>query len=95
VLNFNRSEGTITLTQQYRQPYGPSIFSPELRVALVNHGMLLSDDTGNINVELQLDLTGLSDSEGMVFQRVAPEVVDDVLSEIQGLVDQIEAKRIR
>jgi len=95
VLNFNRSQGTITLTQQYRQPYGPSIFSPELRVALVNHGMALSDDTGNINVELHLDLTGLSDSEGMVFQRVAPEVVGDVLSEIQGLVNQIEAKRIR
>jgi hypothetical protein len=95
VLAFNRSEGTITLTQQYQQPYGPSIFSPELRVALVNHGIVLRDDAGNINLELQLDLTGLSNSEGMVFQRSAPEVVEDVLSEIQGLVGQIEAKRIR
>ena len=95
VLNFNRGRGTITLTQQYQQPHGPSIFSPELRVALVNHGMALSDDTGNINLELQLDLTGLSDSEVMVFQRSAPEVVEAALSEIQGLVNQIEAKRIR
>lgn len=95
VLNFNRGWGTITLTQQYQQPHGPSIFSPELRVALVNHGMALRDDTGNINVELQLDLTGLSDSEVMVFQRSAPEVVEAALSEIQGLVNQIEAKRIR
>jgi hypothetical protein len=94
-LFFNRRQGTITLVQQYQQPYGPSIFSPELRVALVNHGMKLSDETGNINVELQLDLTGLSDSEGMVFQRFNPEVVEYVLSEIQGLVDQIEAKRLR
>jgi hypothetical protein len=95
VLTFNRGQGTITLAQQYRQPYGPSIFSPELRVALVNHGIELRDDTGNIKAELQLDLTGLSDSEGMVFQQVAPEVVEDALSEIQGLVNQIEDKRVR
>jgi hypothetical protein len=82
VLTFNRSQGTITLVQQYQQPYGPSIFSPELRVALVNHGMALSDETGNINVELHLDLTGLSNSESMVFQRFNPEVVEYVLSEI-------------
>jgi hypothetical protein len=66
-----------------------------LRVALVNHGMALSDETGNINVELHLDLTGLSNSESMVFQRFNPEVVEYVLSEIQGLVGQIEAKRLR
>lgn len=95
VLNFNRGQGTITLTQQYQQPHGPSIFSPDLRVALVNQGMTLHDDTGDINMELQLDLTGLSDSEVMVFQRSAPEVVKAALSEIQGLVNQIEAKRIR
>ena len=95
VIVFNRDQGTITLTQQIRQPYGPSLFSPELRVALVNQRMRLKDETGSISTELQLDLSGLSDSEVLVFQRTAPEIVDDVLSELQDLVRQVEGKRIK
>jgi hypothetical protein len=64
-------------------------------VALVNQRMLLKDETGSISTELQLDLTGLSNSEVLVFQRSAPEIVDDVLSELQDLVSQVEGKRIK
>jgi hypothetical protein len=95
VIVFDGNQGTITLTQQIRQPYGPSLFSPKLRVALVNQRMLLKDETGAISTELQLDLSGLSDSEVLVFQRTAPEIVDDVLSELQDLVRQVEGKRIK
>lgn len=95
VVVFDRNQGTITLTQQMRQPYGPSMFSPELRVALVNQRMELKDETGTISAELQLDLTGLSDSEVIVFQRSAPGTVEDVLSELQALVGQIEGRRVK
>jgi hypothetical protein len=95
VVAFDRNQGTITLTQQMRQPYGPSMFSPELRVALVNQRMELKDETGTISAELQLDLTGLSDSEVMVFKKSAPGTVDEVLSELQDLVRQIEGGRAK
>ena len=95
VLNFDREEGTISLTQQYRQPHGPSLFSQELRVALVKPNMVLHDATGSISTRLQLDLTGLTDSEEMVFQISSPEGVQDVLLEIQALANQIESKRPR
>jgi hypothetical protein len=95
VIVFDREQGTINLNQQYQQPYGPSMFSPELRVALVNQNMELTDDSGDIRVQLQLDLTGLSDSEHLVFQRSAPELVDAALSQIQAIVKQIEDKRVQ
>lgn len=90
---FDGQQGIITLAQQYPQPFGPSMFSPELRVAMVNQKMVLTDESGNINAQLQLDLSGLSDSEHMVFKRSAPELVDAALTEIQELVKQIEDKR--
>jgi hypothetical protein len=95
VIVFDRDQGKMTVTQHIQQPYGPSLFSPELRVNLVTQRVLLADQTGDINAELQLDLTGLSDSEVIVFQRTAPNVVSEVLSEIKDLVNQIEAKRPR
>jgi hypothetical protein len=95
VIVFDRGQGKMTVTQHIQQPYGPSLFSPGLRVNLVTQRVLLADQTGDINAELQLDLTGLSDSEVIVFQRTAPNVVSEVLSEIKDLVNQIEAKRPR
>ena len=92
---YDRETGIITLTQQYAQPYGPSMFTPELRVAMVNQKMVLSDDSGSITAQLQLDLSGLSDSEQIIFERSAPDLVDAVLSEIQALVIQIEDRRAK
>jgi hypothetical protein len=94
-VQFNRDEGTITMTQQYSQPFGPSLFSPDLRVALVNQRMQLSDGSGDITAELQLDLSGLSDSELILFKHRTPDVVDRTLIEIQELLNQIETKRIK
>jgi hypothetical protein len=94
-VQFNRDEGTITMTQQYSQPFGPSLFSPDLRVALVNQRMQLSDGSGDISAELQLDLTGLSDSELILFRHRTPDVVDRALIEIQELLNQVETKRAK
>lgn len=90
---FDREAGVITLAQQYQQPQGPSMFSPELRVAMVNQKMVLTDESESISVQLQLDLTGLSDSEYLVFKRSAPEIVEAALAEIQDIVKQIEDGR--
>jgi len=81
------------LTQKYKVPYGPSMFSPDLRRSLVYYGMKLRDETGNISVELHLDVSGLSESEEMVFRQPAPSVVATVLEEIKALVEQIEENR--
>ena len=56
--------------------------------------MKLQDQTGDIEVELHLDLSGLSQSEGLEFKRLAPSAVDDVLLELRFLADQIEDKRL-
>ena len=94
-VQFNRGEGTITMTQNYAQPFGPSLFSPDLRVALVNQRMSMQDSSSNITTELQLDLTGLSDSELILFKHKTPDVVNRTLSEIQALLKQIEDNRAK
>ncbi len=93
ILYFDGEDGTISLEQQYNLPVGPMMFSSGLRRALVYYGMKLQDETGDIEVELHLDLSGLSQSEGLEFKRVAPDTVNDVLYEIQSLVEQIEDMR--
>lgn len=96
LLSFDGSTGMMSLVQQQDlQPYSPSLLTLELRVALVEQDIRLQDETGDTQAVLQLDLTGLSNSEGIKYQRLAPDVVEDVLLEIQLLVDQIESKRIK
>ena len=90
ILFFDGTEGSIALEQQYRLPTGPSMFSSGIRRALVFYGMQLHDDAGEIEVQLHLDLSGLSQSEGLEFKRVVPEAVTEVLGELQSLVEQIE-----
>ncbi len=95
IISFDGTDGTISLIQQYRLPYGPSMFTSGLRRALVYYGMKLQDEAGEVDVELHLDLSGLSQSEGLEFKRTVPATVEEALSEIEGLVDQIEEGRVR
>ena len=90
ILYFDGTEGSIALEQQYRLPTGPSMFSSGLRRALVFYGMELRDEAGEIDVQLHLDLSGLSQSEGLDFKRLLPGTVNDALGELQFLVEQIE-----
>ena len=71
------------------------MFSSGLRRALVYYGIELQDETGDIQVVLHLDLSGLSLSEGLEFERLVPGTVDDVLLELQSLVEQIEDQRLQ
>ena len=89
----DRVEGTITVNQQYTLTYEPSMFSPELRLALIYYGINLNDETGNISAALHLDLSGLSDGEGLTFRDSAPTAVEDALNEIERLVHQVENRR--
>ena len=90
ILFFDGEEGSIALEQQYRLPTGPSMFSAGLRRALVFYGMELYDEAGEIEVQLHLDLSGLSQSEGLEFKRLVPGAVYDALGELQFPVEQIE-----
>ena len=95
IISLNNADGTIRLVQHYNLPFGPSVFSPPLRRELVFYGMELQDQAGDIMVELHLDVSGLSDSEEMVFEKQAPVEVGNALHEIRQLVDQIEEQRKR
>ena len=95
IISLNNADGTIRLVQHYNLPFGPSVFSPPLRRELVFYGMELRDQAGDTMVELHLDVSGLSDSEEMVFEKQAPVEVGNALHEIRQLVDQIEEQRKR
>ena len=94
-LFFDGNEGTINLNQQYVLPVGPSMLSANLRRALVYYGIKLQDASGDVQIELHLDLSGLSQSEGLEFTKFVPETVDAVLQELQFLVEQIEDNRLQ
>ena len=93
VLYFDGNEGTMSLSQEFAQPAGPSMFSSDLRVAMVFYGVELKDSTGQVNALMNLDLTGLSLGEVLILKQPAARVVDDMLREIGGLVTQIENLR--
>ncbi|PKB63562.1 MAG: hypothetical protein BZY80_06695 [SAR202 cluster bacterium Io17-Chloro-G2] len=93
MLYFDGQQGTMSLTQHYLQPSGPSMFSADLRVAMVFYGMELTDDTGKINALLNLDFTGLSLGEVLIMQQPAERIVADMLREIGTLVEQVEEQR--
>ena len=70
-----------------------SMFSSDLRVAMVFYGVELKDDSGQINALLNLDLTGLSLGEVLILKQPSSRVVHDMLTEIGDLVAQIETQR--
>ena len=93
VLAFDGVEGTMTLTQHYKVPFGPSMFSPDLRRSLVYYGLKLQNEAGGLTMDLHLDISGLSESEKMVFKQSAPKEVTAALAEIKVMADQIEVYR--
>jgi hypothetical protein len=95
VLAFDGAEGTMTLTQHYNVPFGPSMFSPDLRRSLVYYGLELQSEAGDQTMDLHLDISGLSESEKMIFKQSSPDEVSAALAEIQVMADQIEDQRSR
>ena len=92
-VGFDGNNGTVTLTQRHGQPYGPSLFSPDLRVALVNYGLTLGDQNGSVRADIHLDRSGLSDTESLTLVQSNRPLVNQVLAEVQGIVDQINSRR--
>ena len=95
VLAFDGAEGTMILPQHYKVPFGPSMFSPDLRRSLVYYGLELQSEAGDQTMELHLDISGLSQSEKMVFKQSSPDEVSAALAEIQVMANQIEGQRSR
>ena len=95
VLAFDGAESTMTLTQHYKVPFGPSMFSPDLRRSLVYYGLELQSEAGDQTMELHLDISGLSQSEKMVFKQSSPDEVSAALAEIEVMANQIEDQRSR
>ena len=92
VLYFDGDEGTLSVTQTYSQPAGPSIFSTNLRVRMF-YDLELQDTTGQVHASMTLDLSGLQPDEALILKRPADQVVASVLAEVAQLVDQIETER--
>ena len=96
VLSISREEGTMISQQSYHfQPYEPSLFSPTLRLSLIEQDLILANGAGDIQVNLQLDRTGIFDREGIAVQQTDQVAVDVALDELQLIVDQIESRRPR
>lgn len=93
IVGFDGVAGTMALTQRYNVPYGPSIFSPELRRSMVYYGMELQDAEGDASLDLDLDVSGLSDGEKLSFMHSAPAEVETALEELKSLVSYIEVVR--
>jgi len=83
----------MTLTQKYQQPIGPSMFSADLRHALVFYGLELTDATGNVSTLLNLDFTGVLEGEVLILKQPGATVVTKMLRELLDLVEQIEDQR--
>ena len=92
-LYFDGQEGTMSVNQHFEQPSGPSMFSADLRVAMVSYGLQLNDETGQVNLLMNLDPTGLSLGEMMILKQPAERIVADMLREIGELVEQVEDQR--
>ena len=96
VINFDREAGTIISRQFYTtQPFGPSLFSPQTRISMIEQDLVLQNGEGDIQAELQVDLTGVSDREGFALLQNDQVATENALDEIQEIIDQLESRRDR
>ena len=96
VIRFDRESGTVESSQFYTtQPHAPGIFSPQMRIALIKQNLPLANSDGNIAADMQLDPTGVSDLSGYRVTQMDPTTTQTALTEIQGIIDQLESRRPR
>ncbi len=95
-IDFDRESATMRSRQQYlSDPLQPNIFSPQMRIGLVQQGLILRNEQGNFMSEMQVDLTGVADHESIVLVQADANLVNNALGEIQAIIDQIENRRQR
>ena len=91
---FDREAGTILSRRFYNaQPFDPSLFSTQMRVALIQQGLALQNNTGQFQAEMQVDLTGTTAQEGIALLETNQTVTHNALNEIQMVIDQLESRR--
>ncbi len=96
VIRFDRETGTVVSSQFYTtQPYGPGLFSPQMRIALIRQNLPLQNSDGSIHADMQLDPTGVSDLSGYRVTRKDATTTESALTEIQAIIDQLESRRPR
>ena len=96
VIRFDRESGTVVSSQFYTtQPYGPGLFSPQMRIALIRQNLPLQNTDGSIHADMQIDPTGVSDLSGYRVTRKDATTTDSALTEIQAIIDQLESRRPR
>lgn len=96
VIRFDRETGTVVSSQFYTtQPFGPGLFSPQMRIALIRQNLPLQNSDGNIHADMQIDPTGVSDLSGYRVTRKDPVTTESALTEIQAIIDQLESRRPR
>ncbi len=95
-IRFDRESGIMVSSRFFTaRPYEPSIFSQQIRLSLIQQSLALQNQEVNTQAELGIDLTGLSDKEGIVVRQHNAVAVENALAEIQEIVDQIESRRPR
>ena len=96
VIRFDKESGTVESSQFYTtQPYGPGIFSPQMRIALIKQNLPLANGEGGIVANMQLDPTGVADLSGYRVTQNDPVTTQTALDEIQAIIDQLESRRPR
>ena len=96
VIRFDKTSGTVESSQFYTtQPYGPGIFTPQMRISLIKQNLPLLNTDGNIYANMQLDPTGVADLSGYRVTQNDPVTTETALTEIQAVIDQLESRRPR
>lgn len=96
VVKFDQASGTIVSEQFYdSDAFDPALFTSPIRISLSQQNLELADSLGRLSAVMSLDLTGLSNQEGITISQENPAVVANVLTELQEVVDQIESRRPR
>lgn len=95
-ITFDQASGTIISRQFYNaDAFEPALFSAQTRISLSQQNLELVNDDSSIRAQTSLDLTSLSNQEGISIRQDNPPVVQNVLSEVQMVLDQIESRRDR
>ncbi len=93
-VTFDRELGTLVSRQFYNaNAHEPGMFTSQTRISLSQQNLELTNPDGKIRADMSIDLTGLSNQEGIAIRQENPAVVENSLNELQLIVDQIESRR--
>lgn len=93
-ITFDQASGTVISKQFYdSDALEPALFTSPIRISLSQQNLELAG--GQLSAEMDIDLTGLSNQESITISQENPAVVQNVMTELQEIIDQIESRRPR